>query len=285
MRSGEVPGDSNNQPIAIIDPGGTNRRIITGTDRGHAPSLSPDGHRFVYIKYAVGTREYLMQFDDLQATAPQLGTDYWGRSAVLIDPEHPAWSPDGNFIAFTAKGGSSISDLYRLSLLDPTGGNPEALQRLTQDDVAESWPAFSPDGRFIVYAADLSGVDNAAGTELRIYNLADGSIGNLTTNGPNLVESAPDWSPDASHIVFQAIETGSATADIYLIPAVGGAPQKIIVSDSDDIQPRFSPDGRYIVFSSNRSGNWDVFVYEIATQTIYQVTTDAYTDIANDWGN
>jgi TolB protein len=285
MRSGKVPSDPQNQPITIINPDGSNRQALTGTDRGHTPWLSPDGTRFVYIKYAVSTFEYLVQFDNLQGTAPQSGTNYWGRSTILLNPEQPAWSPDGNFIAFTAKGGSATPDLYRLSLLDPTGANPEALQRLTQDNAIESWPAFSPDGQFIVYAADLSPVDGGAGTELRIYNLADGGIGNLTTNGNNLIEAAPDWSPDASQIVFQGKETSSATTDIYLMPAIGGIPQKIIDSDFDDIQPRFSPDGRYIVFSSNRSGNWDVFVYEIATGTIYQVTTDDYTDVANDWGN
>ena len=285
MRSGNVPNDPNNQPITIIRPDGTNRQTLTGTDRGHTPWLSPDGNRFVFIRFAVGTREYLLQFNNLQGTAPQFGIDYWGQSAVLLNPEQPTWSSDGNFIAFTARSGSATADLYRLSLLDPTGTDSETIQRLTDDDVIESWPTFSPGGRFIVYAADLSRVDSSAGTDLRIYSIADGAISNLTTNGTTVIEAAPDWSPDASQIVFQGQESGSPTTDIYLISASGGIPQKIIASDFDDIQPRFSPDGRHIVFSSNRSGNWDVFVYEIATQTVYQVTTDSHTDIANDWSN
>jgi Tol biopolymer transport system component len=136
-----------------------------------------------------------------------------------------------------------------------------------------------------VYAADLSQIDASGGTELRIYNLADRTHSDLTTNRANLIESAPDWSPDAQQIVFQAREAANADVDIYTIPAVGGAAQKIIDSDFDDIQPRYSPDGRYLVFSSNRSGNWDVYIYEIATQTYYQVTSARQTDIANDWGN
>ncbi|MBN1562452.1 MAG: PD40 domain-containing protein [Anaerolineae bacterium] len=284
MRSGNVIGDQDNQPITIINPDGSNRQTLTGSDRGHTPSLSPDGNRFVYIKYAVSTFEHLMQLDNLQGTAPQLGSSYWNHTIILRDFEQPTWSPDGNFMAFTANSGAASPDLYRLSLLDPTGANPDALQRLTQDNAIESWPAFSPDGQFIVYAADLSPVTSGEGTELRIYVVADGSIGNLTTNGAALIEAAPDWSPDASQIVFQGQEAPNAPADIYLIPAIGGEPQKIIESDSNDIQPRFSPDGQYIVFSSDRSGNWDVFIYELATQTVYQVTTDKHTDIANDWG-
>ncbi|MEP0762223.1 MAG: PD40 domain-containing protein, partial [Chloroflexota bacterium] len=68
------------------------------------------------------------------------------------------------------------------------------------------------------------------------------------------------------------------------IPAAGGAPEPLITSDADDIQPRFSPDGRFAVFSSNRTGNWDVFIYELETETLYQVTYAPHTDVANDWG-
>ncbi|HVO69774.1 MAG TPA: hypothetical protein VMT24_07000, partial [Aggregatilineaceae bacterium] len=60
--------------------------------------------------------------------------------------------------------------------------------------------------------------------------------------------------------------------------------EQIIDTGADDIQPRFSPDGRYVVFSSNATGNWDVFVYDIATKNTYQLTTSPHTDIANGWG-
>jgi Tol biopolymer transport system component len=83
--------------------------------------------------------------------------------------------------------------------------------------------------------------------------------------------------------VFDALEAGSSQRDIYWM-TVGGTPEKLIESDADDIQPRFSPDGRYIVFSSDRSGNWDVYIYEIATGTYYQVTTSTGIDVAGDWG-
>lgn len=283
MRSGQVPGDPQNQPIAIINPDGTNQQTITDDQRGHAPALSPDGNRMVYIKYSPGTREVLMQFDNLQGTAPQFGTDYWGRIATLINPNHPDWSPDGRWLAFTAAGmGSVTADLYLLDMADtPTG---DILQRLTEDEGIEAWPSFAPDGTQIVYEVDRSALEFGAGTDLRVYNVLDGSVRDLTTNGPELIESAPDWSPNGTQIVFAAQESGGLEKDIYLIDALGEtAPQKIIDSNSDDIQPRFSPDGRYIVFSSERSGNWDVFIYDLTTQSYYQVTTARHTDIANDW--
>jgi Tol biopolymer transport system component len=285
MRSGQVISDPNNQPIVVIKPDGSGERpLMTGSARGHAPVLSPDGTRFAYINFSPATNEVLLEIDNLQGTAPISASVYWGGGVPLFRLDTPAWSPDGNWIAFVAQpGGAVTADLFRVSLANPDGSNPAALEHLTNDDAAESWPAWSPDGQQIVYAADLSMVSPGGSTDLRIYHVADGQITDLTNDGAALIESAPDWSPDGQWIVFQSKESGGTGTDIYRM-TVGGTPEKIIDSDANDIQPRFSPDGQYLVFSSDRSGNWDVYVYEIATQSIYQVTTSPYVDIANDWG-
>jgi Tol biopolymer transport system component len=285
MRSGQVISDPDNQSIVVIKPDGSDERALTtSSSRGHAPVLSPDSTRFAYINYSLATSEVILEIDNLQGTAPISASVYWGGGVPLFRLDTPAWSPDGNWIAFVAQpGGAATTDLFRVSLANPDGSNPAALERLTDDDAAESWPAWSPDSQQIVYAADLSMVSPGGSADLRIYNLADGQITGLTNDGAALIEAAPDWSPDGQWIVFQAQESGGTDTDIYRM-TVGGTPEKIIDSDADDIQPRFSPDGQYLVFSSDRSGNWDVYVYEIATQTIYQVTTSPYVDIANDWG-
>jgi TolB protein len=281
MRSGTVISDPNNQPIVLIQTDGSNAQTLTqDNSRGHAPALAPTGSLFAYIRYVAGTGETLLVVDNFQGTALKLASDYWGRTVTLLNPNSPAWSPDGNWLAFTAQSMAAAPDLYRVSLLNPAG-DASALERLTDDDSAESWPAFSPDGQRIVYAAGLSD----GSTELRILNLADRQTINLTSTGADLIESAPDWSPDGQRIVFEAQAANSAASDIYWIPASGAAEaEQIIDTGANDGYPRFSPDGQYIVFSSDRAGDWDVYLYEIATQTIYQVTTGPSTDIANDWG-
>src|SRR5690606_26330675 len=127
-------------------------------------------------------------------------------------------------------------------------------ERLTEDNSVESWPSFSPDGTQIVYAVDMSPTGGA--TELRILDIASRQFRNLTGNGNAVIESSPDWSPNPSlpYIVFHAQEAGSAQTDIYWVPADGSAPpEKLIESDASEVHPRFSPDGRYIAFSSDRS--------------------------------
>ncbi len=288
IQTGDVPGDTQNQPIALIRPDGTDKRIIAGeSERGHTPIISPDGSLYAYIKYAPGTRDVLLELNNFQGTAPKAASAFWSGVPILSEQNTPTWSPNGRLIAFTASGmGTAVSDLYVVDATNQTGSR-DALLRVTQDDAAESWPAFAPDSTRIVYAADLSRVQLDPATELRIYNLETGTTTDLTSNGLALTEAAPDWSPDGGIIVFHAhaAEDPPSDTDIYWMPADGSAPaERLIDSDASDIRPRFSPDGRYIVFSSNRTGNWDVFIFDTTSGSYYQVTSDPATDIANDWG-
>jgi Tol biopolymer transport system component len=106
---------------------------------------------------------------------------------------HPAWSPDGSTIAYwhgsidSPDGGPGDAEIYTIPA---AGGHPT---RLTHDDAASIEPAWSPDGKLIVYRTAPP------------YNLivmrADGSDPHqVTPDGMN--PSAPAWSPDGSRIAF-----------------------------------------------------------------------------------
>ncbi len=285
MRSGQVPGDPNNDPIVLVKADGSGERVLTPNERGHAPVLSPDSTQFAYVRYIPGTHDVLLQLNNVQGTDARPGSIYWAGSVTLYQQDTPAWSPDGQWLAFTAVGmGATLPDLYRVSLAN-RNGDPAALERLTDDDVIESWPAWSPDGTRLVYVADSTKLEFSTSVDLRIYNLEDSSITPLTEDGGALLESAPDWSPDGQSIIFQARETEDDVFDIYRVTLDGQTPpEKLISSEANDIRPRYSPDGRYIVFSSDRAGNWNVYIYDLVTRETYQLTTTPYTDIANDWG-
>lgn len=285
IEAGDVPSDPRNHPIVLSRADGSGSRVLTAETRGHAPAFSPDGGEIAYIEFLSGTREEVLKLDNIMGTAPRLASSYWQNTARLFEQDTPIWSPDGNWIAFTATGmGAVVPDLFRVRLATP-GSEQSTLEKLTNDGAIESWPAYSPDGSRIVYVADTSALEHGNSVDLRIYDLANNAVIDLTANGADIIESAPDWSPDGQYIVFAGRDVGSTGSDIYRIPALGiGEPEKIVDSDADDIRPRYSPDGRFLAFSSNRAGNWDVFIYDFANDTTYQFTTSAETEIANDWG-
>src|SRR5579871_1634854 len=64
----------------------------------------------------------------------------------------------------------------------------------------------------------------------------------------------PDISPDGKLVTF------SYLGDIWVVETIGGIARPVTMHEAHDISPIFSPDGRYIAFSSNRHGSYDVFV-------------------------
>ncbi len=295
LRSGNEALDRENQPIFFVNIADLSRLPASAEGvRGRNPSVSADGTRYVFIQYLSGTQDIALTISNLNGSETRTASQYWGGARTIIfEQDMPAWSPVGPQIAFIGmESGKPATDLYVLTIGDTPpveGGNPELLRRLTNDDSAESWPAWSPDGSRIVYVADF--VDETLaqpnGIDLYIINVGDGSIAQLTTDVNELVESQPDWSPDGTQIVFSGTAAGANTSDIYMMPADGSAPPSVLVDfGPHDTQPRWSPDGRYIVFNSDILGGigTDVYIYDLETQMTYAVTNDPRSqDEANDW--
>ncbi len=63
-----------------------------------------------------------------------------------------------------------------------------------------------------------------------------------------------------------------------------GSNKRALVTGDNAIRPAWSPDGQFIGFSSQLSGKWEVYVVEVASGALYQVTSTADTTILTDWG-
>ena len=119
--------------------------------------------------------------------------------------------------------------------------------QLTLEPGLELDPAISPDGRMVAYSAGGFG-------QMRIHlrQVAGGRSINLTV-GLAGVHRWPQWSPDGNQILFQA------DGAIYIIPALGGTPKRLVSRPSDDefaativlgaISAAWSPDGDEVVYA------------------------------------
>jgi serine/threonine protein kinase len=139
-----------------------------------------------------------------------------------------------------------------LLLLRPQGG---AALFIHKDDYQDTFPAFSPDGRWVAFTSDRDGKN-----DLYLMDAGGGNVKRLTHGkGSN---QAPSWSPDGKRLVFTSTRDGNH--EIYAINADGSAPRNLTCNPGYDADPSWSPDGKKIAFASRRKGygGFRVFVMD-----------------------
>jgi dipeptidyl aminopeptidase/acylaminoacyl peptidase len=165
------------------------------------------------------------------------------------DPEirctHVSLSPDENRVAlqcFAAEGGSTdiwVADLSRRG----------TFSRLTSNPGWDMNPIWSPDGKRLIFRCDDALFEKAstgAGKERKLLDLG----GFRPT----------DWSPNGDSILYQSDETG-AESDLFLLSTSGsGQPETLIQTPFSEVDGHFSPDGKWIAYASNETGQFEIYV-------------------------
>jgi TolB protein len=169
-----------------------------------------------------------------------------------------AYSPDGKWIVFTSRR-TGDAELFAMR---PDGTRTV---QLTNTPGYDGGPFFSPDGNRLVYRSDRKGDDLL---QILVADLAFDRHGNITglrrerqlTNDGHL-NWAPFWHPDGRHIVYTTSRHGHRNYELYVMRSDGSRKTRVTFTEGFDGLPVFSPDGRYLMWSSRRSADGTTQVF------------------------
>ena len=174
------------------------------------------------------------------------GADYDVPPFSLDGAEAIGFAPDSQEICFTAntdknEATSTNGDLFTVPI---SGATPP--KRITTNPGDDWGPAYSPDGKWIAYHAQLQPGYESDRWRLMLYDRASGKIANLTENFDRNINS-PEWSADSKTIYFQTED--KAHLPIYSVSIIAGSAPKVILGDSSNPDFTVSHDGRTIAFT------------------------------------
>ncbi|HEY7305460.1 MAG TPA: winged helix-turn-helix domain-containing protein [Bryobacteraceae bacterium] len=177
----------------------------------------------------------------------------------------PAVSPDGRALAFIRANGSENADIYLIPLSRSAlpAGPP---RQLTFDTTLVDPPAWTVNGRELLFASDRGGrrglwrvTTSGAGKPVRFSGAGENAYGVAI-------------SPRGQQMVYGQRNESRNLWRIPLRPSVGLEPVRVTMTTKRDTWAQYSPDGRRIVFESDRSGVHEIWVCEANGSNAFQLT-------------
>ncbi len=243
-----------------------------------APSISPDGRSIVFLssRDLFSVDLYLADADSGKIRRKIISTavDPHFESIQFIKSSG-AWDAKGDKFVFAgiAKGRPV------LTIIDMKKDKIE--REVPFNELAEILsPAWSPDGRYVVFTGMAGGL-----SDIFIYDLRDNVLKQMTRDVYGDLQ--PVWSPDGRTIAFVSERFSSnlewvdfGKYELALLDVESGRVQKLLAFPAGkNINPQWTADGRALYFLSDQNGKTDIYRIDVASAKITQVT-NLYTGVA-----
>ena len=177
----------------------------------------------------------------------------------------PAWHPSGELLAYNTFGLRSEVILH-----DAGSGRPRVISA-TRGGVNQT-PAFSPDGRTLVYA---HAYESGEGSDLFVVGM-DGSPARRITVARGTINVSPTFSPDGRRLAFTSSRSGHP--EVYVMDADGTNAELltpyVFGEQSYQSNPDWSPDGRMVAYQSQIAGRFQVKTINLRDRTTRQLTSE-----------
>jgi eukaryotic-like serine/threonine-protein kinase len=226
----------------ISYPDGEARKLTNDLNNYHGVSLAANSNTLVTVKADYSINIWIAPYDK-----PDSAIQITSGTNIDEGLYGLAWTPDGKIVY-----ASAASENWDIWKVDADGNHK---QQLTSGAGRNVYPAVSPDGRYVVFNSDRTGVEEIWRMDINGANLKQ-----LTSSRGAL---RPYCSPDGRWVVYR--NDSSSKVTLWKVSIDGGAPAQLVSGDKPANNPAISPDGKrisYIAFNEQNKPALNIIPFE-----------------------
>ncbi len=256
-------GSGGRRDLYVVDYDGEGLlRLTANRELNLCPDWSPDGKEIAFTSYRDG-EQALFSLNTTNGKVRRV----IAREGLNLGA---SWHPGGEELLLALSHGGN-PEIYRIT---PQG---KIIKRLTVSKAIEISPSWAPGGRDLVFTSDRTGTP-------QLYIIDSDGAGRRRLTFEGRYNDSAVWSPSGDQIVY-ATRSGNYTQIVVMKST--GEDRRVLTGrrwgNSED--PSWAPDGRHIVFASDRSGVFKLYVYDVVEDTFRQLTFGNDPDITPAWSH